>query len=526
MDLKNKHLVHLAEGMLWVGVLLFFSKTGPEGVLYAAGTLEIFYAVFRFFLGYLPDAVSRVCRNKRNKERSGMSAVAVKASLLYGLAGTLLCMLALFGLSMVMDSLGISYMGQLLKIFLWITIPGCILQILLGILQAETGKTNTGVVRVILSVGVIIGTLLGVNVLYPYGVKVGDFLQHSQVQYFYMALAILPGIGLGLLAGILYAVVMIIIHRNDFGCLHGAKDPKLPTVKGMLGMLYGQVAMDSILILLTRLPLIFLFFLAMRAGEEEQLLFGTFYGVILPLLMLVRFVVDLGLTPIERGMVSSLRKRQDNHYYRYYIGAMKYVLLSGVAVAVLFAALHKPYLAQWNLQTTETLMSLALGCSALFFITFPWQFLLDMMKLKGGERVLLIAMALGNIGAFLSAEVFAGEAGLSAAVFVRSLTLFYLISTVVMLIFTEREIGTSPLTYLSQIWLPLLLTGGVGLLVFGMQHLLFTGLGGFATVLLGGFVGLCLDLFVVGITGAYSKEELRMVPLGRVIGRFRGMKSI
>ncbi len=526
MDLKNKHLVHLAEGLLWAGVLLFFTKTGSEGILYAAGTLEIFYAVFHFFLGYLPDAVSRVSRNKRNKERPGMSAVAVKASVLYGLIGMLLCMLALLGLSFMADSLEISYMGRLLRIYLWITPFGCILQIFSGILQTETGKTASGVVRLIASIGVIAGTVVGVAVLYPYGEKVGDFLQHSEVLYFYMALAVLPGIGLGIAAACLYAVVVILLHRYDFECLHTVRDPKLPTVREMLGMLFGQIGADSVLILLSRLPLILLFFLTAKAGGEEQILYGTFYGMILPLLMIFRFVFDLGLTPIERGMVSAMRKRQDDYYYRFYIGAMKYVCLSGTAAAVLFAALHKPYLAQWNLQTTDMLMSLTLGSSVLFIIILPWRFLLDLLKLRGGEKIILIAFIVGDIASVLSAVVFSGEVGVTAAVFVRSLALFYVISTLVMVIFNEREIGTSPLTYLSQIWLSLLLTGGAGLLVFGLQLLVFTGLGGFATVLLGYFVGFCLHLLSIGFTGAYSREELRIVPFGRVIGRFRGMKSI
>ncbi|MCD8130675.1 MAG: hypothetical protein LUE16_05265 [Lachnospiraceae bacterium] len=526
MDLKNKHLVHLAEGLLWAGVLLFFTKTGSEGIIYAAGTLEIFYAVFRFFLGYLPDAVSRVSRNKRNRERPGMSAAAVRASVLYGLLGTLLCMLTLLGLSFLADSLEISYMGRLLRIFLWITPFGCILQILTGILQTETGKTAVGVVRLIVSIGVIVGTVIGAAVLYPYGEKVGDFLQHSEVLYFYMALAVLPGIGLGILAACLYALAVILLHRYDFDCLHAVRDPKLPKAGGMLGMLFGQIGADSVLILLSRLPLIVLFFLTAKAGGEERILFGAFYGIILPLLMILQFLFDLGLTPIERGMVSAMRKRQDDYYYRFYIGAMKYVCLSGMTMAVLFAALHKPYLAQWNLQTTEALMSLALGCSVLFFISLLWRFLLDLLKLRGREKIILTAFIIGDASAVLSAAAFSGEAGMTAAVFVRSLALFYGISALVMLIFNEREIGTSPLTYLSQIWLPLLLTGAAGLLVFGMQLLLFTALGGFATTLLGYFVGFCLHLLSVGLTGAYSREELRIVPFGRVIGRFRGMKSI
>ncbi|MCD7806795.1 MAG: hypothetical protein LUH19_05565 [Lachnospiraceae bacterium] len=526
MDLKNKHLVHLSEGLLWVGVLLFFTKTGPGGIIYAAGTVEIFHAVFRFFLGYLPDAVSRVSRNKRNKERPGFGAVAVKASILCGLLSTLLCMLTLFFLSLAADSVGIAYLGLLLRIYLWATPFGCVLQILLGILQTETGKTATGIARIIVSIGVIAGTVLSGMILSPYGVKVGDFLQHSEAQYFYMVLAVLAGIGLGLLAACLYAAILILLHRHEFACLHGARDSKLPTVRETVGTLYMQTLSDSVLNLLSRLPLILLLFLSMKEGGDGQMLFGTFFGAVLPLLMIFRYVFDLGLTPIERGMVSALRKRQNDYYYRYYIGAMKYVLLSSVAVAVLFAALHKPWLAQWNLQTTEMLMNLTLGSSILFLISLPWQFLLDVTKLKGNEKLLLIGMILGNAAAFLGGAVFTGEAGVTAAVFVRSLALFYFVSTAVMLLFTENEIGTTPLTYLSQVWLPLLLTGVVGLIVFGMQYLLFTGLGGFATSLLGWFVGLSLHILIVGFTGVYSREELRIVPFGRAIGRIRGMKGV
>ncbi len=526
MDLKNKHLVHLAEGLLWAGVLLFFTKAGPNGVIYTVGTLEIFYAVYRFFLGYLPDAVSKTARGRRNKERPGYGAAAVKGSILYALISALLCMLALLALSFLCDSMEIAYMGQLLRIYLWLT-PFCaILQIFRGILQTETGKTATGVSRLIVSIGTIVGTVAGLFILYPYGVKVGAFLQHEEVLYFYLALSVLPGLALGILAVCIYMLIMILAHRYEFVCLHGVSDPKLPGTAAMVRILYLQVGVDSVLILLSRLPFLLLFFLTAKGTQEEQMLFGTFYGVVLPLMMLARFVFDMGLTSIERGMLSALRKRQNEYYYRFYIGAMKYVLLSSTAVAVLFAALHKPYLAQWHLQTTDSLMSLALWSAILFFLSLPHQFSLDLMKLRGREMVILAAFLLGNVGVVLRAVVFSGEAGVTAAVFVQSLVIFYAVSSVIMIFCMDREIGTSPLTYLLQIWLPLLLTCVIGLLMYGLQILLFTALGGFVTMLLGCILGFALHFVCVGLTGTYSREELRIVPLGRFLGRIRGVKGL
>ncbi len=526
MDLKNKHLVHLAEGLLWAGVMIFFTKAGTSGIIYTVGTLEIFYTVYRFFLGYLPDAVSRTARGKRNKERSGYGAAALKGSVLYGFFASLLCMLALFLLSKLCDALAISYMGQLLRIYLWITPFGALLQVLRGILQTETGKTKTGISKIIVSAGTIIGTAAGVLVLYPYGEKVGDFLQHAEVLYFYLALSVLPGILLGILAACIYMLVLILVHRYDFACLHGGSDPKLPKAVRMVGILYSQVGLDSVAILLSRLPFVLLFFLTATGSEEEQMLFGAFYGVILPLIMIARFVFDLGLTSIERGMVSALRKRQHEYYYRYYIGAMKYILLSSMAAAVFFAALHKPFLALWKLQTTDSVMSLALGCALLFFISLPYQFSLDLMKLRGREMIIMAAMLLGNLGMLLRSVVFCGEAGITAAVFVQSILIFYVVTTVIMIFCMEREIGTSPLTYLPQIWLPLLITCLIGLMLYGLQLLVFTALGGFATALLGLVLGFSLQFVCVGMTGTYSREELRIVPLGRVIARIRGMKSL
>ncbi|MCD8378923.1 MAG: hypothetical protein LUC95_01040 [Lachnospiraceae bacterium] len=526
MDLKNKHLVHLAEGLLWVGVMIFFTKAGPNGIIYTAGTLEIFYAVYRFFLGYLPDAVSRTARGKRNKERPGYGAAAVKGSFLYGFIASLLCMLVLFLLSKLCDSLSISYMGQLLRIYLWITPFGALLQVLRGILQTETGKTRTGISKIIVSVGTVIGTFAGVLILYPYGEKVGDFLQHAEVLYFYLALSVLPGILLGILAACIYLLALIIMHRYDFECLHGGADPKLPGAVRMAGILYSQVGIDSVVILLSRLPYVLLFFLTITGSEEEQVLFGAFYGVILPLIMIVRFALDLGLTSIERGMVSALRKRQLEYYYRYYIGAMKFILLSSAAAAVLFAALRKPYLALWQLQTNDSVMSLALGCAFLFFFSLPYQFSLDLMKLKGRELIIMAAMLIGNLGVVLRSVVFCGEAGIAVSVFVQSILIFYIVTAVIMIFGIEREIGTSPLTYLPQIWLPLLITCLIGLLMYGLQMLLFTALGGFATGLLGLFFGVALHFVCVGMTGTYSREELRIVPLGRVIARFRGIKAL
>ncbi len=526
MDLKNKHLVHLSEGLLWAGVMIFFAKAGANGILYTVGTLEIFYAVYRFFLGYLPDAVSRTARGKRNKERPGYGNVAVRGSVLYAFIAALLCMLALFLISRCCDSLAIPYMGQLLRIYLWITPFGAVLQILRGILQTETGKTRTGISKMIVSVGTIIGTVAGVMVLYPYGEKVGDFLQYDEVLYFYLALSVLPGIIFGILAACVYMLVLVIIHHYDFACLHGVHDPKLPKAVRMVGILFSQVGLDSVVILLSRVPFVLLFFLAITGSEEEQVLFGVFYGVILPFIMIVRFVLDMGLTSIERGMVSALRKRQREYYYRYYIGAMKYALLSSAAAAVLFAALRKPYLALWQLQTNDSVMSLALGCALLFFFSLPYQFSLDLMKLKGKELVIMAAMLLGDLGLVLRSVVFCGEAGITAAVFAQSMAIFYAVAAIIMIFCLEREIGTSPLTYLPQIWLPLLITCLIGLMMYGLQMMLFTSLGGFATALLGAVLGFALHFICVGLTGTYSREELRIVPLGRIIARFRGIKSL
>ena len=51
MDLKGKRVVGIAQILFWIAMLVLYTRIGGIGMIYVAGSLELFYVIAYLFLG-------------------------------------------------------------------------------------------------------------------------------------------------------------------------------------------------------------------------------------------------------------------------------------------------------------------------------------------------------------------------------------------------------------------------------------------------------------------------------------------
>lgn len=515
MDLRNKRILGISQMLLCVGLLLLYTKIGAMGMVYVAVSMELFYGITYLFLGGVPKAMSYMVQACDKKDAYKEPAQVVRAGGFYTILATIIIegLLYLANHMLIYPS-ELMFVDSLLELFM-LTVPFlALLQWMRGVMQSVFQPQITGFSTLIFCAGMIIGTWVSCLILEDYGSKVASLMQSVKQKHFYVIVGLVPGIFAGAIAAFLFLMIIGLLHREEINILSSQPGRKKQNfIKLCLGIFTTQFS-ETVVSILKRIPMLVLLWLSIKEVYAENYLIGHFYGAVLPVYALFWNLFDTALVPYKKRLFVSYKKKQEEQFYKDCKTVLCYVFIHSMLLFVCAFALPKSYLAIWSLQTSASFMALMKAGAVIALLGLPAMVLLDMLQCRGLGAETVTAVFFGTVSALIAAAFCNKAAGAGILLYVVSTAVGYGVTMIMAAWILGSRIGISYLSVLLRVARPMIFSLLTGALLFVIQTLIFTALGGLSTLLiclLTGYAMLWISIFVFRV---FSKEELLTLPLG------------
>lgn len=517
MVLKNKRITSIAYMILLAGLLMLYTKIGGVGMIYAAGSIEIFYVTVFLFLGGLPDAVEYTVGQRLKKEQTRAAWQVCRAAAVYSVFATALIELLLFVASeKLADIPEILYVNNLLKLSMFAVPFLALLQLLCGIYQAFGGKTE--VVRLFFSCCMVSVSYICYIFFRDYGEKAAALLQKASASYFYILIGIVIGVMAGAIGAVLFLIVLYTINKNKFSIRENGRNKE--RIWLLCTELFKTQAAASVTSCMKHVPLLVLLWLSLEEIAKENYLFGHFYGVVLPALGILSVLCDMGLTEYKKRLYTAYRKKQGAAFYQDYKAVLCYTVICAAAIASFFTALHKSYLSIWDLQTFTNLVRLTMLSGLLGLFWLPCLVLEDVAKCRSMYRQILFSVIFGTLLSIGSAAAGSRFMETGAGLYVLCIGVQLFATATALAWNISIAVGIHYLSIVYRAGSTCLSAAVIGLMLFGIQTLAFTAFGGIATIIICTVTGIALLLFCTQGMHVFSRSEYRNLPFSFITRLF------
>lgn len=517
MDLKGKRVVGIAQILFWAAMLVLYTRIGGMGMIYVAGSLEVFFVIAYLFLGGIPGAMDYMIRLRRKKDMLKDASKVWKAGILYGVFATIITEVGIILVNkFLIAETELLYVDKLLNLFMMVVPFLALMQVVRGIMQAEFDSAMTGLSKLVFVVCMIIGTTGSGMVLGEYGAKVANLMQSVQLEHFYIVLGMIPGMIAGALGATLFLIVMGLLHKTEITVFQKQVGPAKENVIGLSFELFKCQIADVIVPCAKRLPIIVLLWLSLGEISAENYLYGNLYGAILPVFYIAWTLSDLGLISYKKRLFIAYRKKAHEQFYRDLKAVLCYVLLHSAAICFFMIAMHKSYLAIWDLQTSISFMELATLSSIIGFLGLPSMVLEDVLKYRNMQGQVVFSVIAGVIAGLIAAAVCAKFVGAGAVMYVVTISVQLLFTIIMKAWFVSGTVGINYLSVIGRSASGIMVTMFIALLLYGVQRLIFTAFGGLATLIIGVILGLTLQFFVILGLHIFDRDEYNNLPLSFV----------
>ena len=519
MDLKNKRIIGVSHIILCIAMLVLYTRIGGYGMIYVAGSIELFFLITGIFLGGIPDAMEYMIRIRRKREQYKDAVKVQRAGVVYGIIGAVLTEAALLAVNewLVAPS-GLIYVYQLLRLFMLAVPFYAALQVIRGLLQAELDRTFSGWSELVFAVFMIAATFCAVLLMGDYGSMAANFMQSVLLEYFYVLLGLVPGVIFGALAAIIFLTVTGFLNRDKLHIFERQSGVSKDSLAGLVWQLFTSQFMETAMQCLKRLPVVVLFWLSLEEISGENYLFGNFYVAVLPVLYIAWTVCDLGLFSYKKRLFIYYRKKQPEQYYRDLKTVLSYVLIHSTAIAGFVLAMNKSYLAIWGQQTFVSFMGLAAWSTFIGLLGLPCMVLIDILKYRNLQAQAFCSVALGVLISCICAIVGYKYWGAGVLLYVLCICVQMLITIIAASWCLSAAVGIHYLSVLIRTGGCIIITLLISLVLYGVQRLIFTALGGLATLLVCMALGMLLLFIAVLALKVFDKEELKDLPLSFITG--------
>lgn len=514
MDLKGKRIVGIAQMIFFMAMLVLYTQIGGMGMVYVAGSLELFFVITYLFLGGIPDTMDYMIRMRRKKDMVKDAANVWKAGVLYAIFATVFMEIGIVLINkLLVARTDLLYVDKLLYLFM-ITVPFlAFMQVLRGIMQAELDRVAVCVSTLVFIVCLVIGTVISGMILGEYGAKAANLMQSVRLEHFYVVIGLIPGIIVGAVGASVFLIVMGILHRDTITIFDRQSGTARESIAGLCLELFKDELPEVIVPCVKRVPVILLLWLSLGEIAAENYLFGNFYGAILPLFGVVWSLSDLGLVNYKKLLYIAYRKKAHEQFYRDLKTVLCYVTLHSVAICAFMIALHKSFLAIWDLQTFTSFMQLATASSVIGLLGLPNMVLEDVLKYRGMHSQAVFSVLCGAIAGMITGVVFAKFVGVGTLMYIACIGIQYFVTILFTAWSISSSVGINYLSVLLRTGVGLFITAVIALLLYLVQRILFTPLGGLATLLVCVLLGLILQFAAVVALHIFDKEEWQHLPL-------------
>lgn len=485
MDLKSKRLVEIAHIIIFGAMLVLYTRIGGMGMIYVAGSIEIFFVITYLFLGGIPDTMEYMIRIRRKREYFKDASGVWKAGVLYGILAVVFAELSIFFVNrLLIVRTDLLYVDKLLGLAM-LTVPFLgAMQVLRGILQAEFDKTLTGISKLVFVVCLVIGTIVSGAMSGEYGVKAANLMQSVRLEHFYVVIGLIPGIVLGALGAIIFLVSIWIIYRKHVTMFDVQPGSARESIMGQFKELCASQFAEVLTPCLKHIPILVLLWLSLEEISGENYLFGNFYGGILPLLALIWNVLDLGLVKYKKGLYLSYRRKMHEQYYMDLKEVLCYVILKSVTVFAFLLALHKSYLAIWDLQNFVPFMELARFSAVIGLFGLPCMVFTDILKYRNMQSEAVLSTLAGTVVSVIGSILCYKVNGAGILMYIVGISLQLLVTMLVAAWNVSAVVGIHYMSVVHKTGVSIVLTLIAAVLLFGVQQLIFTAMGGLGTLII------------------------------------------
>ncbi len=519
MDFKGKNIMGVVQLTTLFAILILYTKIGGLGMIYVAGSMELFYLIVYFFMGGIPDTMEYMSRIRTKREQFKDAAKVRRAGVLYVILATVLVELILFAINqwLVFPS-GLKYV-DLLIYMLMLTVPFlAVLQVIRGILQTTLSRTWIAISRLIFVVGLILGTLISNMLLGDYGAKAARLMQSVLLEHFYVMLGLIPGVLFGTVAAIIFLLAVWYLHRAEVSPKERLSALSKESVFTLTGQLWISAIWDAWIPCMKRVPILILLWYSLPEIEKENYLFGHFYGAILPTLSFAWVLYDMGLFRFKKKLYIAYRKKQNEVYYRDVKTVLCYVLIHSIAIAGFVLALHKSFLAIWGQQTFVALKELAAYSAFLAACGLPSLVMTEILRYRSMQTKAVLAVTAGTLCSVLLVILGAKYWGAGTLLYIGSMCVQCFVTMVVSAVCLSAVTGLGYVSVLVRSGVCVFFTAMISLLLFGVQRLVFTALGGLATLILCLGIGCSLLFVAIFVLRVFSKEDYKYFPFSYLTG--------
>ena len=514
MDLRSKRIVGIAQIIFLAAMLVLYTRIGGMGMTYVAGSLEIFFVVTYLFLGGIPETMDYMIRIRRKKDMLKDASNVWKAGAIYGVLATVLTEAALVLVNeLLVSKTDLLYVDKLLQLFMLAVPFLAVWQVMKGIMQAEFDKGMTGVSQLIFVICMVIGTVVSGFSLGEYGAKVANLMQSVRLEHFYVVIGLVPGVMIGSLGAIVFLVVMGLMHSGEVHIFDKQAGNARESIPQLCLELFISQLPEVVVPCVKHIPIIVLLWLSLGEIAAENYLFGNFYGAILPVFGLAWTASDLGLINYKKRLYIAYRKKAHEQFYRDLKTVLCYVTLHSVAIFAFMLALHKSYLAIWDLQTFTSFMQLAMASSVIGLFGLPVVVFEDVLNYRGMQGQVVFSVVAGVLTSIIASAVCAKFSGAGIVMYVVCLSVQFLVTIVFAAWSLSAIVGIHYLSVILRTGVCMIITLLIALLLYGVQRMIFTALGGFATLIICVSLGLVLQLIAIFTLHVFDKDEFNNLPL-------------
>lgn len=504
MILKNKRINTLTVLLLFAGMQLLFNRIGGLGMLYTAVCMEPFFLFTYLFFGGLPDAMEYSVRSGRRKEGRQIHRTFIVNGILYCVVSCLIIAAVLMGFrALYLQKSSLMYVDRLMP-FLLLAVPfmAC-MQLIKGIFQTVNGKALSGAANLVFVVLFLVFTWLMTLLYGDYGRKAAELMQSVQLEYFYIILAIIPGLIIGAIGAILCS---LLFHRVKGSRIERAKSGGESFLTAYTGLFIHGFS-ETAPVCFLHAVLLAVLLLSEKYYVEENYILGHFYGIVLPFIGILAGLYSLVLSELEKNIAVLYRKNERKAYYRYTKTAVSFTWLLGFLILMLIGALHKPFLAIWQLQTYDALMRLTAASGGIGFLYLVENVLYDLMRIRGLNGKILLSQLIGALAGLLASGLVCKLSDTAGSMICIPLYGYLGVSVISAAVLFAADTGAELISGFRKALGGIAAGCVIGLLLYGLQRMIFTALGGMATFVIGMLLGHILYVIAIFALHIFDAEE-------------------
>ncbi len=495
---------------------------GEKGVGYYGIVYELFMVLTFFFSYGLSEATATMVRYRTKREQYKNADKVLKSAIsLACVIGGMICFVMFLGGQVIADKI---MQMSVCKIILWMMAPAVFFHILTGVFrgyfQGNGSKVPAIHSKILETVILFLGGIIGAILLYRYGGKVSALLMNQSFAAVYGALGATIGVLVASVICFLHILVLFFIYkrgskRNEFRDSQKYVERQSHIIHIIIGTALPYAAFGCLFHAITFVDAI-LFMHFSKTSQNPVLTWGNYYGKCLPVVGIICVILSLlSLEPVrrfvflaEREEYRVLKERMRTFIHQCMIWTMPSIIFT----AVLSSNILSLFFEGSNADSANYLMWASIGIVFYVFgITFSHMFLrqrkIKYVVISGGIALVLHIMVI---------VILLQKTKLDMIALIIGNIVFYAVLTIIGFIYIIRNYQYTQ-EWIRSVAFPIASAGITGLIVMLLNKAFVPMTGEVISLCICLPVGILVYIILLLAIRSLNERELENMFMGRIL---------